>query len=127
MASRGDGVVFLCHRFCRFVLVIPSLGKNERHAWLRISLSSVPSSSTGVGAGCAIAVLFVRRPNQDDIVYFHRALSQLSALNKPVYLHQTSVDMKAAAFSPVHLATSHEMLMALLDTILGSTLSTFIQ
>jgi hypothetical protein len=66
-----------------------------------------------LGAGCAITVLFVRRPNQDDIVYFHRALAQLSALHKPVYLHQTSVDMKAAAFSPVHLATSHEMLMAL--------------
>jgi hypothetical protein len=67
-----------------------------------------------LGAGCAITVLFVRRPNQDDIVYFHRALAQLSALHKPVYLHQTAVDMKAAAFSPVHLATSHEMLMALL-------------
>lgn len=67
-----------------------------------------------VGAGCAIAVLFVRRPNQDDIVYFHRALAQLSALDRPVYLYQTSVDMKAAAFSPVHLATSHEILMALL-------------
>ena len=67
-----------------------------------------------LGAGCAITVLFVRRPNQDDIVYFHRALAQLSALTKPVYLHQTTVDMKAAAFSPVHLATSHEMLMALL-------------
>ncbi|HEX9425448.1 MAG TPA: hypothetical protein VF899_19555 [Pyrinomonadaceae bacterium] len=67
-----------------------------------------------VAAGCAITVLFVRRPNQDDIVYFHRALAQLSALHKPVYLHQTTVDMKAAAFSPVHLATSHEMLMALL-------------
>jgi hypothetical protein len=67
-----------------------------------------------VAAGCAITVLFVRRSNQDDIVYFHRALSQLFALNKPVYVHQTGVDMKAAAFSPVHLATSHEMLMALL-------------
>ena len=67
-----------------------------------------------LGVGCAVTVLFVRRPNQDDIVYFHRALSQLSALHKPVYLHQTAVDMQAAAFSPVHLATSHEMLMALL-------------
>jgi hypothetical protein len=67
-----------------------------------------------LGAGCVITVLFVRRTNQDDIVYFHRALAQLSALHKPVYLHQTTVDMKAAAFSPVHLGTSHEMLMALL-------------
>lgn len=62
---------------------------------------------------CAVTVLFVRRPNQDDIVYFHRALAQLSALGRPIFLHQTSVDMDAAAFSPVHLATSHEMLMAL--------------
>ena len=67
-----------------------------------------------LAAGCAITVLFIRRPNQDDIVYFHRALAQLSALGRPIFLGQTSVDMKAAAFSPVHLATSHEMLMALL-------------
>src|SRR4029453_14552221 len=67
-----------------------------------------------VGAGCAIAVLFVRRPNQDDIVYFHRALAQLSALDRPVFFYQKSVDMKAAGFSPVHLAKSHEILMALL-------------
>ena len=67
-----------------------------------------------LAAACAITVLFIRRPNQDDIVYFHRALAQLSALGRPIFLGQTSVDMKAAAFSPVHVATSHEMLMALL-------------
>ena len=58
------------------------------------------------------SVLFVRRPNQDDVVYFHRALAQLSMLNQPICLRQTSVDVDAAAFSPVHLATSYEMLMA---------------
>jgi hypothetical protein len=68
---------------------------------------------------CAITVLFVRRPNQDDVVYFHRALSQLSALDQPIFLRQTSVDMDAAAFSPVHLATSYEMLMAFLGHYLG--------
>jgi hypothetical protein len=67
-----------------------------------------------MGMACAVTILFVRRPNQDDIVYFHRALAQLSALDKPIFLRQTSVDMDAAAFSPVHLATSHEVLMALL-------------
>ena len=67
-----------------------------------------------LAVACAVTVLFVRRPNQDDIVYFHRALAQLSALGWPIFLRQTSVDMDAAAFSPVHLATSHEMLMALL-------------
>jgi hypothetical protein len=67
-----------------------------------------------LATACAVTVLFVRRPNQDDIVYFHRALAQLSALGRPILLRQTSVDMDAAAFSPVHLATSHEMLMALL-------------
>jgi hypothetical protein len=72
-----------------------------------------------LGLVCAITVLFVRRPNQDDVVYFHRALSQLLALNQPIFLRQTSVDMDAAAFSPVHLATSHEMLMALLGRYLG--------
>jgi len=72
-----------------------------------------------LGLVCAITVLFVRRPNQDDVVYFHRALSQLSELNQPIFLRQTSVDMDAAAFSPVHLATSHEMLMALLGRYLG--------
>lgn len=73
----------------------------------------------GLGLAYAVMVLFVRRPNQDDIVYFHRALTQLSALDQPVFLHQTSVDMDAAAFSPVHLATSYEMLMAFLGHYLG--------
>ena len=72
-----------------------------------------------LGLAYAITILFVRRPNQDDVVYFHRALAQLSALDQPVFLHQTSVDMDAAAFSPVHLATSHEMLMAFLGHYLG--------
>jgi hypothetical protein len=89
-----------------------------------------------LGLLCAITVLFVRRPNQDDVVYFHRALSQLSALDQPIFLRQTSVDMDAAAFSPVHLATSHEMLMAFLGhylridplyfyQIIGHTLAAF--
>jgi hypothetical protein len=69
--------------------------------------------------GCTITVLFVRRPNQDDVVYFHRVLTQLLDLNQPIYLRQTSVDMDAAAFSPVHLATSYEMLMGLWGHYLG--------
>jgi hypothetical protein len=72
-----------------------------------------------LGAACATTILFVRRPNQDDVVYFHRALTQLSALDQPICLRQTSVDMDAAAFSPVHLATSHEMLMTFLGHYLG--------
>jgi hypothetical protein len=71
-----------------------------------------------LGTACAVTVLFVRRTNQDDIVYFHRALVQLHALGEPIFLRQTTVDMDAAAFSPVHLATSHEMLMALLGHFL---------
>jgi hypothetical protein len=72
-----------------------------------------------LGLGYAITVLFVRRPNQDDVVYFHRALSQLLDLHQPIFLRQTSVDMDAAAFSPVHLTTSYEMLMVLLGHYLG--------
>ena len=65
-----------------------------------------------LGLAYATTVLFVRRPNQDDVVYFHRALTQLLDLNQPISLRQTSIDMDAAAFSPVHLATSFEMLMS---------------
>src|SRR5262249_8096840 len=72
-----------------------------------------------LGLGYAITALFVRRPNQDDVVYFHRALSQLLGFHQPVFLRQTSVDMDAAAFSPVHLITSYEMLMAFLGHYLG--------
>src|SRR6266550_3912357 len=72
-----------------------------------------------LGLGSAITVLFVRRPNQDDVVYFHRVLTQLLDLNQPIYLRQTSVDMDAAAFSPVHLATSYEMFMGFLGHYLG--------
>jgi len=67
-----------------------------------------------LGLGYAITALFVRRPNQDDVVYFHRALSQLLDLQQPIFLRQTSVDMDAAAFSPVHLTTSYEMIVAFL-------------
>jgi hypothetical protein len=69
--------------------------------------------------GYAITVLFVRRPNQDDVVYFHRALAQLLDLHQPILLRQTSVDMDAAAFSPVHLTTSYEMFMAFIGHYLG--------
>src|SRR6266496_4696271 len=72
-----------------------------------------------LGLGYAILALFVRRPNQDDVVYFHRALTQLLDLHQPIFLRQTSVDMDAAAFSPVHLITSYEMLMGLLGHYLG--------
>ena len=72
-----------------------------------------------LGLGYAITALLVRRPNQDDVVYFHRALTQLLDLHQPILLRQTSVDMDAAAFSPVHLATSYEMLMGFLAHYLG--------
>lgn len=72
-----------------------------------------------LGAAYATTVLFVRRPNQDDVVYIHRVLTQLLDLNQPIYLRQTSVDMDAAAFSPVHLATSYEMLMGFLGHYFG--------
>ena len=32
----------------------------------------------------ATTILFVRRHNQADVVYFHRALAQLSALGQPI-------------------------------------------
>lgn len=93
-----------------------------RHLWKKTSAMPGkeyrfhPSQFLLVGLGLAYAatVLFVRRPNQDDVVYFHRVLTQLLDLNQPIYLRQTSVDMDAAAFSPVHLATSYEMLMGFL-------------
>jgi hypothetical protein len=72
-----------------------------------------------LGLAFAAKALFVRRPNQDDVVYVHRALTQLLDLNQPILLRQTSVDMDAAAFSPVHLATSYEMLMVFLGHYLG--------
>ena len=114
MASRNDGVVFFCYRFCRFVFAISVSGRKQT---LRLATDIDfirPKFCWCWGWAALLQCFFVRRPNQDDIVYFHRALSQLSALHKPVYLHQTAVDMQAAAFSSVHLATSHEMLMALL-------------
>src|SRR5437867_7622839 len=64
-----------------------------------------------LGFAYATMILFVRRPNQDDVVYFHRALSQLLDVHQPIFLRQTRVDMNAAAFSPVHLTTSYEMLI----------------
>jgi hypothetical protein len=67
-----------------------------------------------LGLAYATTVLFVRRPNQDDVVYFHRVLTQLLDLMQPIYLRETGLDMDAAAFSPVHLATSYEMLMGFL-------------
>src|SRR5437867_1075753 len=98
-----------------------------RHLWTKTS--AIPGKNyrfhpshlllLALGLGYAITALFVRRPNQDDVVYFHRALSQLLDLHHPIFLRQTSVDMDAAAFSPVHLTTSYEMLMAFLGHYLG--------
>jgi hypothetical protein len=34
----------------------------------------------------AVTVLFVQRPNQDAVVYLHRALAQLRALGEPIFL-----------------------------------------
>ena len=73
----------------------------------------------GLGLAYAVTALFVRRPNQDDVVYVHRVLAQLLDLSQPIYLRQTSVDIDAAAFSPVHLATSYEMLMGFLGHYFG--------
>src|SRR5205814_5052431 len=39
-----------------------------------------------LGLAYGITALFVRRPNQDDVVYFHRALTQLLHLNQPIFL-----------------------------------------
>jgi hypothetical protein len=90
-------------RMCRRTSAIPGKGYRLHPSHLLL---------LGLGLGYAITALFVRRPNQDDVVYFHRALSQLFDLHQPFFLRQTSVDMDAAAFSPVHLATSYEMLTA---------------
>jgi hypothetical protein len=97
--------LFLLARLCKKTNATPGCGYRFHASQILLLI---------LAAACAVTVLFVRRPNQDDIVYFHRALAQLSALGRPIFLRQTSVDMDAAAFSPVHLATSHEMLMALL-------------
>jgi len=90
-------------RLCRRMSAIPGKGYRFHPSHLLL---------LGLGLVYAITALFVRRPNQDDVVYFHRALSQLLDLHQPFFLRQTSVDMDAAAFSPVHLATSYEMLTA---------------
>ncbi len=42
-----------------------------------------------LAVACAVVVLFIRRPNQDDKVYFHRVLVQLSVLDRPIFRHQT--------------------------------------
>src|SRR5207237_10167999 len=117
--SRAYHVVILCNwtpqpfTLCFFAIAIPSSfllralwkktnmtpGKYYRFHFSQILLVIL-------GIVYATTVLFLRRPNQDDVVYFHRALTQLLDLNQPIYLRQTSVDMDAAAFSPVHLSTS---------------------
>jgi len=115
MASENDHVVFLSYGHSRFLFVEALVGENECHPpgkGYQFHLSQLLLLILGLAY--AIIALFVRRPNQDDVVYFHRALTQLLHLNQPISVRQTSVDMDAATFSPVHLATSYEMLMACL-------------
>ena len=95
--------LFLAVRLWTTTNAVPGVGYRFHPSHLLLLL---------LGVGCATVSLFVLRPNQDDVVYFHRALAQLSVLSQPILTRQTSVDVDAAAFSPVHLATSHEMLMA---------------
>jgi cell division protein FtsW (lipid II flippase) len=77
MASENDNVVlmaiagfFLLARLWKKTNSTP--GKGNRFHLSQIFLLVL-------GFTCAITILFVRRPNQDDVVYFYRALSQLSA------------------------------------------------
>jgi len=101
---------FLLARLWKKTGAIP--GKNYRFHLSHIVLLVL-------GLAYATTALFVRRPNQDDVVYVHRVLTQVLDLNQPIYLRQTSVDMDAAAFSPVHLTTSYEMLMGFLGHYFG--------
>ena len=96
---------FALRRLWKTTGAIPGKGYRFRSSQLLLLL---------LGLGYATTALFVRRPNQDDVVYFHRALTQLLDLHQPIFLRQTSVDMAASAFSPVQLVTSYEMLMAFL-------------
>ena len=108
MAFAIAGAVGLCHLWTK-TNAVP--GKNYQfHPSHLLPLA--------LGLAYAITALFVRRPNQDDVVYFHRALTQLLDLHQPIFLRQTSVDMDAAAFSPVHLTTSYEMFAAFLGHLL---------
>jgi hypothetical protein len=93
--------------------------ESQSDAWPGISVSSIAPFLPVLGLAYGITALFVRRPNQDDIVYFHRVLTQLLDLKQPIHLRQTGVDTDAAAFSPVHLATRYEMLMGFLGHYLG--------
>ncbi|MEP6955977.1 MAG: DUF6077 domain-containing protein [Chthoniobacterales bacterium] len=102
-----------------FVWVVRRCDRGKGHWLWAYDYHSVHLWLFGMGGLCGVTVLFLLRPNQDDVVYFHRALIQVSHLTEPLFTRQTSVDMDAAAFSPVHLATSHELLMALLGHFLG--------
>jgi hypothetical protein len=109
LAAAGVASFFLC-RLWKQTDSMPSKGYRFHFSHIFVLV---------LGLACATTVLFVRRPNQDDVVYFHRVLTQLHDLNQPIYLRETSVDMDAAAFSPVHLATSYEMLLGVLSHYLG--------
>jgi hypothetical protein len=85
--------------------------ESQCDAWQSTSVSSIAPFLAAFGLPYGITALFVRRPNQDDVVSLHRVLTQLLDINQPIYPRQTSVDMDAATFSPVHLATNYEMLM----------------
>ena len=39
-----------------------------------------------LGLAYRLTALFVRRPNQNDVVYLDRVLAQLLDLNQPIYL-----------------------------------------
>ncbi len=105
---------FLAIALCGLVLLVHLLKKSKAMPGTGYRFHPSHFVLLVVGAIYGAVILFVRRPNQDDVVYFHRALAQLSRLDQPICLGQTSVDMNAAAFSPLHLATSYEMLTVFL-------------
>jgi len=99
MAGLHYHVVFRGIRDSRGDCVGTFVDENKRNPWKNYRFHPSQLLLVALSLGYAITALFVRRPNQDDVVYFHRALSQLLDLHHPIFLRQTSVDMDAAAFS----------------------------
>ena len=64
--------------------------------------------------GTGIFTLVVSRPDADDLVYFHRALVQLSHLDCPFFTTDTLHNVPdLPPFSYVHIMTSYEPLVAM--------------
>ncbi|MCP5055429.1 MAG: hypothetical protein GY937_01760 [bacterium] len=101
-----------------FVLFLAASGSALLQPWRR-DLRAGPadlgllSGALLLGGALSVFVLFVSRPDADDVQYFHRALLQLRDFGQPFIVTEKIHDVSDLPLSSVMTVTSYEFFVAM--------------